>query len=163
MARDWSALGIVWVASEVSRQHGPNKTDRKTIGIGQVPQVENLDLAIEADLGQAIMAGVNGTSWRVTAQDVSRSYIEGTDKSKRDDEELRERIFTRLKGMRNAAIAVRETLVAPLPDGTSWSGTDAGDYESKYLEALVQGGVPEEVAIGIAARVALPIRQKLEK
>lgn len=156
--RDWAALGILWVESEVSRQHGPNKTDRAVIGTGQVPQLTDIDKAVEAGLEAAILAGTNGTSWRVTAQDVSRSYIEATKASDRDVETLRERIFSRLKGMRNAAIGTRTVLVAPLPDGTQWKGTDSTEYEQLYAAGLVDAGMDAAMALGLAANMAKALK-----
>lgn len=159
--RDWAALGIVWLALEVSRQHGANRTDRTVIGVAQVPQVTDVDKAIAAGLGNAIMAGVNGTSWRVTAQDVGRSYIENVPRDKRSDEELRERVFARLQGMRNPALGggVRKVLVASLPDGTKWEGTDPTEYEQLYAAGLVDNGVDASLALGIAANVAKPLHE----
>lgn len=161
--RNWAEMGITWVTTEVSRQHGPNKTDRSVIGTGEIPQIESIDKAVAAGLGPAIMSGVNGTSWRVTAQDVIRSYIEGTEKSKRSAEELRERIYKRLQGMRNTAVSTREVVVAPLPNGEMWKGTDATEFESLYAAALVDAGMEATLALGIAANVAKPVAEKLAK
>lgn len=159
MARNWDELGIVWVDSPVSRQHGANKSDRVEIGVGQVPQVADLDKAIAAGLLDAIKAGVNGTSWRVTAQDVSRSYIEGTPKNAREVEVLRERIYARLKGMRTGGFATREVFVAPLPDGSQWKGTEPTEYEQLYAAALVDAGMDADMALGIAANVAKALKK----
>jgi hypothetical protein len=161
--RDWAALGIVWLALEVARQgSGNNRSDRRVIGVAQIPQVTDVDKAIAAGLGAAIMAGVNGTSWRVTAQDVGRSYLENVPRTERSDEDLRERVFARLKGMRNAALGgTRTVLVYILPNGQEWRGTEGDDYEMAHAAALVEGGVDEDVATGLAARAAILVRQKL--
>lgn len=168
MARNWGELGIVWIPGTVSRRRGKNDSDKIEIGVGPIPQLSDVDLAIKADLADSIMAGVNGTSWRVTAQDVIRAYVESNRDSIKarqgnlpdatDVEELRERIFSRLKGMRSGGSNTRTVFVAPLPNGERWTGTDVTEYEQLYFAALMDAGMDADTALGVAVNVAKALR-----
>ena len=169
MARNWEDVGLTWIPGRVSRRHGANDSDKTPLGYGPIPQLTDTDKAIGAGLGSSIMAGVNGTSWRVTAQDVIRSHIEANranitarldnlpDAS--SDDALKERIFARLQGLRSAGVSVREVLVAPLPDGTQWKGNDVTEYEQLYAAGLVDAGVDAALALGIASKQAAGLKK----
>ena len=155
---NWKSMGIAWETSPVSRQHGPNKTDRAVIGEAEIPQVVDIRAAIDAGLGDAMLAGINGTSWRVTAQDVSRRYLERTPKDKRSQEDLRKAVYDRLRGIRARIVGGRveyvEVVKRPLPDGTMYEGTDENEYRSAYAAALVDNGIDADVALTLATKVA---------
>lgn len=154
---NWESAGIVWETSDVSRQHGPNKSDRAVIGTAEIPKVVDMAKAIDAGLGDAMLAGINGTSWRVTAQDVSRRYIEATPKDKRNKDDLRKLVYDRLRGIRARVVGGRveyvEVVKRPLPDGTMYDGTDEVEFRQLYLAALVDGGVQPDVARTLATNV----------
>jgi hypothetical protein len=150
--RDWTAIGIEWNAEKVSKQQGDHATDRVVItGDAQMPVVQDLD-KFRAEFGDGAILGIfNGTSIRVMAQDVNRRLLTAG----KDAETIKEAIYNRLKGVRNAATATVRTVtvtvtVRDLPDGTTYDGIDFVEYQQAYLAALVDAGTPVAVAQGIA-------------
>lgn len=153
MARDWNALGIHWTESDVQRQHGDHATDRAILGKAQIPVLADMDLAKAAGLTPAILKGVNGTSWRVMAQDVCRGLLE---KGIKDVETTRERIYARLLSIRQAGTVVQTVTVVkrPLPDGTMYEGSDENEFRANYMAALIDAGVDANVARTMATTIA---------
>lgn len=155
MARNWDEIGLAWSAESVSRRHGENASDKSVIGTGQIPVVSDLDKVREHFGDEVITGALNGTSWRVMAQDVSRRSLE---KDIKDAETIREAVYNRLRGIRNPAGTSTRTVevkVYALPNGETYKGTDLAAYQAEYAAALVDQGVPAETAMDIAKRQTL--------
>lgn len=146
--RNWEELGIQWTKGDVSREAGSNRTDRKSIGTCQIPHLTNLDKAVAAGLSAAVLAGVNGTSWRVKAQDVGRRYIEKcqTSRQRYDEETNRTLVFQRLLSIRvstgGVTIVEKRVIVNRLPNGQEYTGTNLAEYQGLVAAALSDMGVP---------------------
>lgn len=151
---DWTTRGISWVAEDVSKQHGAHATDRVIIGKAQIPQVVDLDM-FRKEYGDACILGIlDGTSIRVMAQDVSRSGIA----KKFTPDEIRSRIDARLRGIRNrtaASVVVKEVRVHTLPNGVAFTGTTEVEFQQEYAAALIDAGVPSDVALTLAQQQKL--------
>ena len=149
MSINWEDRGIVWVEEEVSERGSSNGSDTRVLGKAQIPQVVDLQKFV-AHYGEGVVLGsLDGTSVRVMAQDVNRTGL----RKRLTVEEIRERIDGRLRGVRARgvpAVKVVEVKVLTLPDGSTYNGTDEVEYQQAYLAALVDAGVPVEVAKGIA-------------
>lgn len=146
-ATNWNDLGITWTSSDVQRQHGDNATDRVVIGQAQIPVLSDVDKAVAGGLLGAIMKGVNGTSWRVMAQDVCRKAIEKDRKASPDA--MREAVFNRLRSMRASSGPV-VIVKRALPNGTMWEGDNEQEFRSEYAAALTDMGVDAAAAIEAA-------------
>lgn len=156
MSRNWTDIGLTWDESDVSERTGPNASSKFVLGEAQIPVLADTEKAIASGLGDAILAGVNGTSWRVSAQDVARSYLKAN--GKRDAhgryilnpaqiDELRDRAFARVKGLRNPSIRTVTTVtVHNFPDGTQYTGSDEVVYRQEFASRLVDMGVPADTA-----------------
>lgn len=154
MAKNWEAMGIKWDESEVSRQHGAHATDRVVLGKGQAPVIVDWAKALEAFGEGPIMSGCNKTSWRVLAQDVSRTCLE---KGTKDVEAIRDRVYNRIMGLRNSGIAgttrtvTVEVKVYPLPGGSFTPSTDdATEGCQEYASALMDAGLDPAIALAMA-------------
>lgn len=154
--RNWDAIGIRWDDSkDVHRQAGDHATDRISLGAGQVPQLYDLDVFMSSvsNARELILGGMNGgQSWRVAAQDVSRSaYETGT----KDAETIRERVWNRIQGIR--ATGGGSTKRYALPGGTFWTGSDLVEYRDAYFEALVAASpdIPKALANQIVGTLTL--------
>lgn len=154
MERNWNDIGLAWETDEVARRDGPNGSDRRVIGLAQIPVCTDLD-KVRAHFGDGVVTGsLNGTSWRVMAQDVSRRGIE----ARKSDAEIREMVYNRLRGIRNASTGgTRTQFVAPLPDGTKWTGTDATAYQAECMAQFVDNGLDATVARTLAENMAKAI------
>jgi hypothetical protein len=152
--RNWAEIGIDWNSEPVSKQAGDHATDRVVIGNAEIPVVSDLPKFI-AHFGEPCVLGImDGTSVRVMAQDVNRRLIP----TGKRGEEIREAIYNRLRGVRNAGTrttVVREVKVYNLPDGTQYKGTDLVEYQQAYLAALVDMGTPTKIATEIATKQSL--------
>lgn len=136
-----SALGIEWHTEPVSKRAGANDSDKiEWREDAQIPHVVDLDAARKGFGEAAVLAGLNGTSWRVAAQDVAR----------RNDRrlpvaDLRAAVVARLKGIRSATTArVREVVKVPAMDGSepyTLTGNAAAD-----LAGLMDKGWSQEMA-----------------
>lgn len=150
MSRNWEELGIEWIEETVSKQAGDHATDRAVIGKAQMPIVRDLPKFV-GHFGDGCVLGImDGTSVRVMAQDVNRRGIQKGMKP----EAIREAIYNRLIGVRNAPRATVRTVevkIHNLPNGTTYSGTDLVEYRQLYLSALVDAGV----AVSVAQQIAL--------
>lgn len=126
---------------------GDNATDKVTLGNIPVPRLVSIDKAIAAGLGNAILSGVNGTSWRVKAQDVGRRALEKNRKA--DVEQMKISIFARLQSVRTTSVqTIREHR---LPDGTLFTGTDEIEFKQEALGQYVDLGIEMEVAQKLVA------------
>jgi hypothetical protein len=151
--RNWEEMGISWSEEDVSRQQGPHATDRRVIGKAQIPVVGDLG-KFRAHFGDEVVLGIlDGTSIRVQAQDVSRTGIAKGLKVG----EIRERMYLRLKGIRNRPLAGETKTVVkyPLPGGAFYTGSNVTEYQQQYVAALVDMGTPSDVARTIAATITL--------
>lgn len=148
---NWEEMGIEWEASPVARGTGAAKVTFKTPA--QIPVLADMDKARKALGDDPILAAVNGTSWRVSAQDVCRGMLEKNSGTTTDA--MREAVYNRLRGLRNAA-SVRTVTVTkrPMPDGTMYTGNDETEYRAQYMAQLVEAGVASVVAQGIAKSLA---------
>lgn len=150
MTRNWNEIGLDWSVEPVARRAGANDSDKKVIGNAQIPVVSDLDKVREHFGDDPITGSLNGTSWRVMAQDVGRRLLE---KGTKDADVIREAVYNRLRGIRNAPVAstvVKVVKVHTLPDGTEYKGTDLAEYQAAYAAALVDQNVPAETAMQIA-------------
>lgn len=145
---NWADRGISWSQEDVSKQHGDHATDRVVIGKAQIPVVTDL-AKFTAEYGEACVLGIlDGTSLRVMAQDVNRSGLAKQLKA----EEIQQRIDARLRGIRNRPLAgaTKTVVVYMLPNGERYNGTSLVEFQQAYLSALVDAGVPAEVARTLA-------------
>lgn len=154
MARNWDELGIKWSEEQVRRQNGDNASDKAALrGTAQIPVVQDLDKFVAHFGANCVLGIMDGTSIRVMAQDVNRRLLaKGA-----DAESIREAVYNRLKGVRNASTpaTVRTIVKYPLADGTFYTGTDLTEYKQAALAAYVDKGVPVEVAQGLVAGLSL--------
>lgn len=146
---NWADRGINWATEDVSKQYGDHASDKQVIGKAQIPVVVDLEL-FRAEYGDACVLGIlDGTSIRVMAQDVNRT---GIAKGMRA-EEIRQRIDARLRGIRNrpvGSVVVVTKLVYMLPNGEKFTGATLVEFQAEYMAALVDSGVPAEVAKTLA-------------
>lgn len=143
-ARNMNAedLGIRWESSPVQKRIGPNGSDmREWRSDAQIPVVVDLDKARKGFTDDVVLSGINGTSWRVQAQDVARRLPANTPVA-----ELQAAVIARLQGMRRSpGSRVREIVRYPRLDNPTvlveMTGNPAAD-----LAALVDAGYPQDAA-----------------
>lgn len=148
MARDWNTLGITLVTEAVSKRHGPNNSDKATYRTDAlIPVVEDVSKFVAAFGEKAVANILDGTSVRVMAQD---AYRRAPKDMKAED--VLERIYTRLSGLRNVALRTGGKTVVKyaLPDGTFYDGEDVTEYQAAYMAALIDSGVDSTIARTIA-------------
>ena len=150
---NWESFGITWKTEVVSKQHGPNKTDRVAYTTkAQIPTVAD-EAAWDKFVAHFGKGGVlalftASNSIRVRAQAVCRSAIE---EGERDEEKLRQRVYNNMKGIRaQASVVVNTVYVNRLPDGTMYEGTDELEFQQAYAAAMVDMGVPADTATAMA-------------
>jgi hypothetical protein len=148
----YDEIGLRFDAEEVSKQHGPNGSDRVSLGNGQIAVVTDLDKFRKAFGDECVLGILDGTSIRVMSQDVSRRLI---GKGTKGADAIQAAIINRLKGVRNASGGTRTVTVKvpvyALPDGTKYEGDSETEYQAQYAAALVDAGVPSAAALAIAA------------
>ncbi len=159
MTRNWVELGIEWKTETVSRQMGEHRSDRVAFRHpAQIPIPSDLTKIRGWAGDDRVCAWMNAQGWRVPAQDVNRAYLEECAEGKvYNEEELRERVYNRLAGVRNSGGGGTRTITVvkrPLPDGTMYNGTDEVEYRQMYVAGLVDKGVPTPVATMIAQGLA---------
>lgn len=146
--------GLVWSTESVNREpDGNGSTKIEATADAQILAIADLD-RFRANFPNAdeILLGIaNGTSLRVTAQDVNRRN------PKKDRTWRRTAVVNRLQGIRNAGVRTVVTKVvekivkvATLPNGETYTGSDEIEYQQLYLAALNEAGVPFETAKAIA-------------
>ena len=150
---DWASYGITWSTEVVSKQHGPNKTDRVAYTTkAQIPTVAD-EAAWDKFVAHFGKAGVlalftASNSIRVRAQAVCRSAIED---GERNEDNLRLRVYQNMKGIRaQAQVVVNTVYVNSLPNGQTYTGSDEVEYQQAYALAMVEMGVSAEQATTIA-------------
>lgn len=135
-------FGISWESSPVQKRVGPNGSQMmEWRADAQIPVVVDLDKARKGFSDEVVLSGINGTSWRVQAQDVARRLPAKTPVA-----ELRAAVIARLQGMRRAGVrTVREIVRYPRLDNPAvlveMTGNPAQD-----LAALIDAGYPQEAA-----------------
>lgn len=167
-ARDWAAIGIGWHEEKVARRQASGTTAKAEItGTAQIPFVTNVDLALGHFGGERLCAALDAQGWRVPAQDVNRAQLP----NKPSVEALREAVYNRLMGIRNAPrttqvvvekIVTVETKIYTLADGTTFK-PDASkggaenliSYQQAAMAALVDVGVPSAAAQNIVRTLTL--------
>lgn len=157
MSRNWEALGINWLEEEVYRKDGNTKV--LVTGKAQIPQLVNLAAAIEHFGENTLLASINGTSWRVSAQAVNRDLLP----TKADSESIREAVYNRISGTRRAAVVrTKEVKVYTLangaefrPDSSKSDDENLTSLQAAALAAYFDVGVPNDVARTIVAQMSL--------
>jgi hypothetical protein len=138
-AASWAEVGCEIVRGPIGRQHGPNKS-----GYRAYPrEAYNVELRnigkVVAHFGEApLVAGINGTSWKVACQGVNRRMFDADIKTPEADILLA--LYATIKGIR---VGGRRTVVKVyvLPNGVTWEGTDESSYQLAIRVALVDGGL----------------------
>lgn len=151
MARNWDETGLAWEVSKVARQAGDHRSDRLTInGDAQIATIGDFDTAIEHFGRETVLGWINSSnSIRVMSQEISRNGLQ----TGLNAEAIREKIYMRLKGMRNSPAqrtVVIEKKVYNLPNGQKYTGTDLTEYQQQYAAAMVDLGVDPEKALAVA-------------
>lgn len=151
MEQNWADYGIAWLEEEVAKRTDGN-TKVIINGAAQIPQVIDVQKALDHFGNEAIAGALNGTSWRVAAQDVNRRMLPG----KPSVDVLRQAVYNRLLGIRNAASVVTKTVkVYTLPNGTSYTGSDLLEYQQAFIAAMVDLGIDSATAISKSQALAL--------
>lgn len=148
MSQNWESFGISWESEVVSRQNGPNKTDRVAFHThAQIPKIADYDKFVDHFGKPAVLAMFNASnSIRVRAQAVNRGLIENGEK---DTDKLRQAVYNAMRGVRATASPI-QVRVYTLPNGQLYNGQDVTEYRQLYASALVEAGVDASVAIVIA-------------
>ena len=154
----WADYGMSWTEAVVSRDAGPNKSDRKPVSTkAQLPVVTDYEKFVEHFGKPTVLAFLNGSnSPRVKAQAVCRGLIEAGHK---DAETIRLGVYNALRGIRAQAAVhtVTVTIVkVTLPDGTIYEGTDETEYQQAFAAALVGMGIEGGMAVMMAQNAKLP-------
>lgn len=151
---NYSDFGITFASEPVAQRAGPNATDRRVIGNGQIAVVNDLNKFVEHFGEQVVLGILDGTSIRVMSQDVSRRGLTATPKA--TTEQIQEAIYNRLKGVRNrGAGGTVEVIIHVLPNGEKFTGTDENEFQQLYAAALVDEGVDADTALMIAGKQTL--------
>src|SRR5436853_7488124 len=95
---DYAEMGLRFDAEEVSKQHGPNGSDRVSLGNGQIAVVTDLEKFRMAFTDSVVLGILDGTSIRVMSQDVSRRLV---GKAQKKAEDIQAAMINRLRGVRN--------------------------------------------------------------
>lgn len=136
--QDYTDMGIRFDAEPVAQRNGPNGSDKRTLGMGQIAVPVDLEKIRVAFGDDAVMGSLNGTSWRVMSQDISRRGI----LAKHTVEQIQLAIVNRLKGIRNSSGKTPATITKyALPDGKFYSGTDVMEYRQAIIAAYIDLGI----------------------
>lgn len=144
---NWKERGITWVTETLSRRMGKNDTDKKPIGTAPIAYVSDVKLFAKEYGDECIRAIVNGTSLKVTSQDLGRRFIE----KKWTVDQLERALDARLRGARSSSH--QQVTVYALPNGETYSGTNAVEYRQLYAKALFELGIPGQDALRIASNI----------
>jgi len=149
----WADYGMTWETETVSKQAGPNKTDRVAFATpAQLPKISDFE-KFEAHFGKlAVLAMLNASnSIRVRAQAINRARLEAGDK---DTENLRNAVYNAMRGVRATASPI-QVRVYTLPNGELYNGSDVVEFQQLYAAALVEAGVPAAIATALASSQTL--------
>jgi hypothetical protein len=156
MSQNWDDMGIAWVTGIVSRENGGHRTDRAPLGTAYYPTISNLEKAIAHFGSSTVLAWINASnSIRVMAQSINRAGIE----HRVPADEIKTRIYNRLRGMRNVVTHATTTVrvrVVTLIDGTTYDGDDLTEYRQLQMAAMVDLGIDPTVARDRASAMVLP-------
>lgn len=144
----WASYGMAWETETVSKQAGPNKTDRVAFRtLAQLPRISDFEL-FETHFGKpAVLAMLNASnSIRVRAQAINRARLEAGDK---ETEKLRNSVYNAMRGVRASASPI-QVRVYTLPNGELYNGSDVVEFRQLYAVALVDAGVAAAVATMLA-------------
>lgn len=137
--------GFKWSAETVSRDHGPNASDRRPVN-NKAQIVVIFDVAkFEAAFPGYLLKCANGTSPRVECQRIGRKFTGN------DIPGNRRAVVSHMMGSR---VKLARIVSRPLPDGKTYTGTDETEYRQMYAAALVDAGVDGPLAVEIARRTA---------
>jgi hypothetical protein len=166
---DWAAVGLE------STTQNPETGDPWKLHRGDIPVtgcvflwVRDAQKALDAGLGEAIIASLNGTSWKVSQDDVNRAYDkEVAEKGQRGQKvriTLEHRLWNRLTGIRRkpefraATVKVVEKIVVKItlpnmalfvPTGNTLEET-AEEFRSAWMDAMMQLGIEPQAVVGLA-------------
>lgn len=159
---DWSAVGLAMLTHnpETGDPWKLHRDNGHAVNGAEFLWVRDAQKALDAGLGEAIVASLNGTSWKVTQDDVNRSYdrevaTKGSHGAK-VRETLHHRLWNRLTGIRRSpefrapTVKIVEVtkIVMQLPNGLLFTplGSDvesvAAELRSAWMDAMLQLGVP---------------------
>lgn len=151
---NYTDYGLTFVTEPVAQRAGPNASDKRTVGNGQIAKVTDLTKFV-AHFGEPVVLGIlDGTSIRVLSQDVSRRGLTAT--PKQSAEQIQAAIYNRLKGVRNrGAGGTTEVIIHVLPNGEKYTGDNEVEFQSLYASALVDAGVDADTALMLAGKQTL--------
>lgn len=145
MSRNWNEMGLAWATENVSENVSTtNSSQKRVVGQAQIAIVEDLD-KFRAHFTDAVMLGIfDGTSVRVTSQNVCRPML---NKGKPSVDDLREAVYNRLKGIRVSVRSVTKSyvVVIMLPNGETYEGESEEGFQRAYVEAAVDMGITTEI------------------
>lgn len=150
---NYDELGIRFDLEEVAKQSGDNRSDKVTFHRkAPIVIVENVEKFRAAFGDDTILAIFDGTSIRVKSQAIARRMLtKGA-----TNEEIEAANVNMLRGVRNATRGGTTTVTKyALPNGQFYTGTNETEFQAAYLAALVDAGVPADVARGIAVNQKL--------
>ena len=144
---DTNEMGFEWAYGPVSKEAGPNRTDRAVIR-EDAPYVRVTDVVkFETAFPGKILQSLNGTSIKVRCQGVTRPAIL-KDRNVSNDE-LQTRIINAMKNIRSGGGT--RTVV-------KFRGLNGQDYASELemqqanIAHLVDSGVPADIARQVATQ-----------
>jgi hypothetical protein len=153
MENNYAELGLTFVSEDVAKQNGDNRTDKVTFNRkARIAIVTDLTKFTAAFGEDSVLGMLDGQGLRVPSQAVNRAMLAKGAK----DAEIETAIINRIKGVRNAGARGTTTVVKfALPNGEFYTGTDEVEYQQAYTLALVEAGVPANIATGIASNQKL--------
>lgn len=146
LTQPWSEFGLAVSTESVQEQVGEHATDRRIVNDhALIATVVNVATFVETFGEPALMKFINGTSLRVTCQRIARSMAK-----ERDTAKVEVALLNAIRSVRNAVVQTRTVIVHALPNGTTYDGTDLVEFQQEYAAALIDAGVPGDVALNIA-------------
>ncbi len=145
-ARNWAALGIVFVQDTVAKGTGTNKIEYRTKA--ELPTVGDWEKFVEHFGAPSVLNMLNASnSIRVGAQAICRDLLERN--ANCPAEEMREAVYAWMKGVRGrSAQTITVTVVKRyLVDGSLFEGSDEMEWRQANIAALVEMGLDADKAI----------------
>lgn len=155
--RNWAEIGLDWAAEEVMKQFGENnQSDKRIVGVAQLPIVTDIDKLGAS--GVDVLAWLNSSnSLRVRAQALGRSSKLPKNAADEKVEQLREKVYSAMLGVRMSGGRVVERIVTVvekrLPDGTIYKGESEEEFRAAFAAALIDLGVESAKALEMAKLV----------
>ena len=127
-------------------------------GDAQIPEVEDLEkfLANVPRAAEVVKVGLNGTSFRVSAQGVCRRELEKN--ANATAEYLQETVYNSvILGARSSGgtRTIVKTIYT-LPNGEKYEGTSATEFKQLWVAAMVDLGTPAAQATEMVEVITLP-------